>query len=232
MKNFKLAAVCAGTLLAFAVGSAPAWAGPITWDFFTLGGSPPPQGVSLGSTTHTFTQGGLSLFTQSAISTGCGSLSWCASQDPLYIKNGGTPGEQGLGLLYDAYGEHEITDPHGIYLNLNHAGGYATSVDMGSVQSGETWAVWGNKGSGWIELASGTGTGASVDFNNSSVLAGYNQLIVTDPFKMNQTGATDSNNIILASITTVPEPGALALFAAGLLGCALFVTRRRAARRH
>ena len=39
--------------------------------------------------------------------------------------------------------------------------------------------------------------------------------------------ATDSNNnIVLMSVTTVPEPGTLALFAAGLLGCALFVRRR------
>jgi hypothetical protein len=230
--KLRLAAIGSALLLAFAAGPGPASAGPVTWDFFTLGGSPPSPGVSLGSTTHTFTQGGLSLFAESMISTGCsGGAPWCASLDDLYIKNGGTKGEQGLGLLFDTYGEHEITNPHGIYLNLAHAGGHATSVDMGSVQSGETWAVWGNNGSGWTKLGSGTGTGSIVDFN-SSVLDDYTQLIVTDPFKMNQTGATDSNNIILASITTVPEPGALALFAAGLLGCALFVSRRRRGRQH
>src|SRR6185437_4242403 len=161
--------------------------------------------------------------------SGCGSISnWCPDfTTDLFAKNGG-PGEQGLGLTNDPYHDNEIASPDGIYLGLQDLG-HATRVQIGSVQLGETWAIWGTNnfaGIGtWTEIASGVGTGAMVNYS-SSLLGQFDQLIVADPLLTNQDGG-NSNNIVLASITTAPEPGALALFAAGLLGCALFVSRRR-----
>ena len=43
--------------------------------------------------------------------------------------------------------------------------------------------------------------------------------------------ATASSGALYEGTSTVPEPGTLALFGAGLLGCALFIARRRAASR-
>lgn len=215
--------------LALLLGTAalPASASSLTWDFFTLTGSPAAPGYSLGTTHTTFTQSGESLTLWSYTSSGCtGGASWCAGTGDLYARNEGAPDEQGLGLTNDQYPYNEISYPNGIYVNLTQTGP-ATDVMIGSVQgtstSGETWAIWGsNNGSSWTELGQGMG-GGTVNFNNASLLAGYDQLIIADP---SLTPYVNSNDILLASITTVPEPGTLALFAAGLLGCALFLRRR------
>ena len=152
------------------------------------------------------------------------------------------PPRQGLGLANDPSGQHEITHPYGIDLSLSY--GTFTSVNIGSVQTGETWALWGNNGKNWAELGSGIGTSNSnplVTFDLSGLSTGYSQLILTDPQQgngnswwCNQSG---SNNIVLQGVSSTgmpvstPEPGALAMFAAGILGCALFINRRRRAAR-
>lgn len=227
--KFKLMGLFSAALLALAAGSGAALAGTLTWNFYTLTGSPGEPGYDLGSNLATFTQNGQGLFVEAGTQSGCGSISnWCPDfTTDLFAKNGG-PGEQGLGLTNDPYHDNEIASPDGIYLGLQDLG-HATSVQIGSVQLGETWAIWGTnsfEGIGtWTEIASGVGTGAMVNYS-SSLLGQFDQLIVADPLLMNQDGG-NSNNIVLASITTAPEPGALALFAAGLLGCALFLSRRR-----
>lgn len=228
-----IAALLSVVALAGAATATPALAGTLNWDFYSLTGSPAQPGVALG-TTQTFYQGGFSLFAESATSPGCSvsmsSCDWSPGFAQLYAKNGGSADEQGLGLTGDPSGDHEIYYPNGIYLNLSEAGGHATSVMIGSIQgsstNGESWAVYGsNNGSSWTLLGHGMG-GMTADFNAAS-LGGYNQLIVSDP---SGTPYTNSNDVVLMSITTssVPEPGTLALFAAGLLGCVLFVSRRRA----
>ena len=60
----------------------------------------------------------------------------------------------------------------------------------------------------------------------------YSTVYVTKDISYNagncSTDCTASLSIIDQRFSTVPEPGTLALFGAGLLGCALFVARRRA----
>ena len=225
--KLKLAALGSALLLACAA-TAPVMANTITWNFYTLGGSPAAPGTSMNSTSATFQQGGIFLQVVSATSSGCTQpySSWCPGTGDLYVKNGGT-GEQGLGLTNDPYKNNEIANPNGIYLSPNQ--GFISSIQLGSVQAGETWSIWGsNDGLDWSELGWGTGTGNGATVNyNSPTLLNYDQIIVADPYLMNQ-GMGSSNNVVLACITTVPEPGTLALFAAGLLGCALVVARRRA----
>lgn len=234
--KFKFAAVCSVTLLACAAASAPAFAGQMNWDFFTLTGSPAMPGYVIGPSA-TYNQGSQSLYVQSATSPGCStamsSCDWVPGPQglDLYAKNGGSAAEQGLGLTGDPSGDNEIYYPNGIYVDLG-TGNYATSVMIGSLQgttqSGEAWAVYGsNDGSNWTLLGNGMG-GLTENFTSSSLM-GYDQLIISDPTR---TPYTNSNDNVLMSITTssVPEPGTLALFGAGLLGCGLMIARRRRAR--
>lgn len=227
--KLKIAAVLSAAALLGAAAATPALAGTINWNFYQLAGSPTQPGTQLG-TKQTFNQDGFSLFAESATSAGCtvsmSTCDWSPGSNDLYVKNGGSAAEQGLGLTNDPSGDNEIYYPNGIYLDLSQAGGHATSVVIGSLQgttsNGESWAVYGsNNGYGWTLLGNGMG-GSTVNFNSAS-LAGYNQLIISDPVG---TPYINSNDVVLESITTVPEPGTLALFAAGLLGCALFLRRR------
>ncbi len=226
--KLKIAAVLSAAALLGAAAATPAFAGAINWNFYQLAGSPTPPITVLG-TKQIFNQGTLSLVARSATSPECSvsvsTCDWSAGSNDLVIKNGGSAAEQGLGLTGGA-GDGEIYYPNGVYLNLSHAGGHATDVVIGSLQGtstdGESWAVYGsNDGYTWTLLGHGMG-GLTENFNSAS-LAGYNRLIISDPIA---TPYINSNDVVLESVTTVPEPGTLALFAAGLLGCVLFLRRR------
>ena len=227
--KLKIAAVLSAAALIGAAAATPALAGTINWNFYQLAGSPAQPGTALG-TSQTFSQDGFSLTATSYTSPGCNtamsSCAWTPGTENLYAKNGGSAAEQGLGLTGDPAGDNEIYYPNGIYLNLSQAGGHASDVVIGSLQgtttNGESWAVYGsNNGTTWTLLGHGMG-GLTENFNSAS-LADYNQLVISDPAS---TPYTNSNDVVLESVTTVPEPGTLALFAAGLLGCALFLRRR------
>ena len=223
--KFKFSAICSVTLLACAAASAPAFAGTL-WNFWALSGSPGQPGSSFGTTQTTFSNDGLSMMAQSVSESAPPSgLSWMPGSADLYAKNAGSIDEQGLGLTGDPSGSNEIYYPNGI--ELSGFSGHISGVMIGSIQGsatrGETWAVWGsNNGTSWTELGQGMG-GLTENFQAASLLS-YSDIIVSDP---SPTPYTNSNDIVLMSVTTVPEPGTLALFAAGLLGCGLFLTRRR-----
>ena len=242
--KLKYAALAAVAIVLAAAGAQSAHAGAINWNFNALNGSPAQPGKSL-LTQETYTQDGVTLTATSTRYTClyvlCG---WAGSTVDLYAKNGGTAAEQGLGLTNDPSGDHEITDPYGISISLSS--GAFTSINIGSVQSGETWAVWGTNDSGWQKLGSGMGTQTSnplVTFDLTGLSAHYSQLILTDPQQGNAYSSgwcntSGSNNILLQGVSSTgevpvstPEPGALAMFTAGLLGCALFINRRRRAAR-
>ncbi len=79
-------------------------------------------GGDLGSNTHTFTGGSSSLVVTAYFST------------DLYSKNGGGD-ETGLGLV-NGGSDHEISGDNFVQFLSNGI----TSITIGSVQSGETWA--------------------------------------------------------------------------------------------
>ncbi len=234
--KLKIAALCSLAALLGAATLTPASAGTIDWNFYTMTGMPAPGGSetwttpwstqSTASANAAFMQGGVTLEARSGVQTGA--HSWNEGSCCLFAKNSGT-GEQGLGLTNDPYGNNEIANPYGIGLFLSQ--GYFTSVTVGSLQNGETYSVWGYDGTDWDVLHSVTGNGSNT-VSMWSVPVGYSELVISDPYATNQAqnGGTGSNNVILEDVTSVPEPGTLALFAAGLLGCMLFLRRR--ARQH
>lgn len=226
------AAICSSALLALAAAAAPAFAGPLMWNFYSLGGSP-TSNKNLGVTSTTFTQGTESLTTTSMMWNSSTST-WGSGNGDLVIKAGGSAEEEGMGLSNDPYpigsstSNDEIAYPNGI--EVSGFSGHVSDVMIGSIQgtstNGESWAVYGsNNGSSWTQLGSGMG-GLTESFNSASLMD-YSHLIISDP---SSTPYTNSNDVVLMSVTTVPEPGTLALFAAGLLGCALLAARRRRAR--
>lgn len=216
--KIKLIGIVSATLLAWAAVAAPASAG--VWDFFTLGGSP-SSNTNLGVTSYTFTQGSQSLTTDSMMWDSTSS-SWVAGGGDLLIKNGGSTAEQGLGLNND--GDGEIVYPNAI--ELTGLTGHISAVTMGSLQAGEQWQILGsNDGSSWTPLGSGMGTPVTQTYSGANLM-GYSDLLVWDP-SSTVSPHSGSNNILLLSVTTVPEPGTLALLALGLAGVAIAGSRRR-----
>ena len=205
-------------------------------------GNPTPMNQSLGPQ-YAFA-GGVTAYSGS-IATWSSTCTETAPTPCLdYKYTSGDPSETGLGLTPTL--NNEITYPYGIMLNTSS--GFIGGLELGSVQSGESWQVLGCSNgaspTACSVLASGIGgtNGSTVTVTGLGSFADY---VVDVPCQNNisncnpgqvpgalpDPGSTyGGNNVLLMSVTTVPEPGTLALFAAGLLGCLLFVRRR--ARQH
>ena len=191
-----------------------------------------------------YTFGSTGLTAYALVPTGGWSQSTCSdttSEPCLYYKyTQNDPVETGLGLVPDPSKDNEIFYPNGV--GLTTASGYIWGLELGSVQTGESWQVLGCSNDSGCTTVLGQGIGGSSDSTvtlTGFANAGYWGYVVDVPCANGDptcslgstTASTDlPNNIVLMSVTTVPEPGTLALFAAGLLGCGLFLRRR--ARQH
>jgi hypothetical protein len=226
-KNILRSLIGAVALSAAMVGTASA---DQMWDFGSLDSG--HQNTSLGAQ-WTFHESGQWLTATAVVPSW--SMSACTSTKSapcLFAKyTSGDPNETGLGLEPNV--DNEIYHPNGIALE---ASTQITSIEIGSVQNHESYELLGCSASfgSCVDIKNGIGAAGSVVTFNVAV-DNYASYIVTVPCANNSTtcdgtGHTNQfNNIVLidATTVTVPEPATLALFGAGLLGCAIFVGRRR-----
>jgi PEP-CTERM motif len=173
-----------------------------TWDFATT-----PH-ASLGSTTHTYTEGGISI-------TATGSTD-------LYYKVGGGD-ETGLGLAC-CDSDHEINPRQSIVLNLSAL--FAKNVTsltlmLGSIQSGEFGTVCD-------AFAACMTFNSSSDFKPVSIMSLYADMKAHNNGQLTVTGGPGDVliNQLQATTSTVPEPGSMLLMGSGLLAMAGVVRRK------
>jgi hypothetical protein len=163
----------------------------------------------------------------------------------LYAKNGGT-GETGLGLTNDPGGDNEISAKTDDGIQIDFADAITkdptgpVTLSIGSVQSGEGWALYGsntqatNTGSIGKELLSGSATGNPVqtvtlpDWGEYT----YYTLLATDP-----ANCTPLANILLGTVTLTepgtpqntptPEPGTLVMAGSALIAVGVLMKKKQ-----
>jgi hypothetical protein len=205
-----LTALAVGAAVILGAGSAQA----IVWD---LSGGVAPPGTPAG-TSHNFTAGGITItaagFTSNAFTTSA----------TLFEKNGGA-GEIGLGLTNDPTGDNEIVGSNLIridFSNAKAAGILNFGFQFGSTTSGESWLVFASNSptSGFAQVASG-----SDELVHTLVGVPFNFYY----FKENTATGATVDNVLLAQVSGVPEPGTWAMMLIGFagLGFAFRQSRRK-----
>jgi hypothetical protein len=139
----------------------------------------------------------------------------------LYGKQSGDPTENGLGIWKDPQNDHEISNDDFIDFDLSGVTATTGNWSFGSVQVGEQ-----------VEYCFGN-SNTALNTSNCSTYTGSG----TDPvtLSLNWTGFKDisviapTNDILVGSVTTTPEPGTLVLCGTGLLSMAGFLRRKLSA---
>lgn len=147
-------------LCVIAAFSARATVTTVTWDL-----NPIPSNGAVGSASQVFTSQGFSITANGFDHTG-------SSNDPsheLFFKNGGGD-ETGLGLVGTAHNELQAGSPANpvnyIQLDLHSilAAGFTNGkVEVGSVQAGETFVLFGSNTLGTLGSQIGSAFGSSFD---------------------------------------------------------------------
>ena len=215
MKTVNRALFAAAVTVSAGLGSlAPANAATETWNFNS------PTGT-LGTTQpYLSTPDGISI-TAAGFITGP-TFATLATPVLLFGKNDAGD-EAGVGIAADPSGDHEIfgnpnPGPGDVVRITVPTGVTLTSFTMGSVQTGEGWALYGTHDAagltGYALITSGTTDGTF------SLPTGFTAFYF----------AATSGNVLLdavAGTSTVPLPGALPLFVTGLGLMGLLRMRRK-----
>ena len=165
-------------------------------------------------TSDTFTSGSLSL-----VATGYSAPGTTAD---MWAKNLG-PDEAGLGLAMGSTGTHEISGTGFIQLNLTQilaASPSGVSISLGSIQTGDTYDVWGSNTAGTLgTLLAANQKGLSLPLAD---LGTFTYISISAP----------TGDVLLDDVeVTTPEPnsatlllfGLMAFFGVGTLAKKLFV---------
>lgn len=157
----------------------------------------------------------------------------------LYSKSGGGD-ENGIGLVNDPSGQHEISDagatwsaagaPGGSFIQLDFSGlnaGTVVQFLMGSTTAGEGWQVMGTNDAGCATLGVGCGTAIA----NGSAEGVWTSLGVPAftyyDFYATGTSGGNASNVLLSelNLSAVPEPATWAMMLVGF-GAIGFAARR------
>ena len=158
------------------------------------------------------------------------------STTALYYKTAGGD-ETGLGMNNDPSGDHEINGTQFIqldftalltqYQNNSPYKLVSASTTIGSVQGGESYAIFGSNAAGTEGTQIGsTGTSDGTVTLTLAQLNQYHFISIASPagnVLIDALSASTSNSIV----TGTPEPGTWALMGSGLIGGFFLIRRRR-----